>query len=453
MKPLSLVSLVLQLPLVLSAPLFAGCASDGTTVSTADGGSSCVSATGAPSGLSASAITSSGTALSWSAVSPPAGCRLEGYVVYENGTAIGTTSSTEYAVTGLSASTTYGFNVAASYATGPAAQSDAVRVTTLASTEPGSPGGPTGSGSGSGAGGSPGRLFAPYIDMSLVTSEQLLTIQQRSGIKVFTLAFIVDNGNCQASWGGLGQSIPNDSLPNGTTISSLVEGVRQAGGDVIISFGGAIGTDLSSACSSASQVQAMYQSVIDRYQVKLLDFDIEGFAASSPPAVDLRNQAVRGLKAANPGLIVSYTLPVLPTGLVDAGLNILDRAKSSGLDLDVVNVMAMDYGSANDNGGRMGLNAVSAATATEAQILNAGLSSSVGVTPMIGVNDTNTEIFGLSDAQMLVEFAQTHSYVSRLAIWSVSRDNGSCAGQTWASPLCSGITQDDYAFSRIFEGF
>jgi chitinase len=289
--------------------------------------------------------------------------------------------------------------------------------------------------------------------MSLVTSEQLLTIQQRSGIRIFTLAFIVDNGNCQASWGGLGQTIPNDALPNGTTISSLVQGVRQAGGDVIVSFGGAIGTDLSSACSSASQVQAMYQSVIDRYQVKMLDFDIEGFAASSPPAVDLRNQAVKGLKAANPGLIVSYTLPVLPTGLVDAGLNILDRAKSSGLDLDVVNVMAMDYGSANDNRGQMGLSAVSAATATEAQILNAGLSSSVGVTPMIGVNDTNTEIFGLADAQMLVGFAQTHSYVSRLAIWSVSRDNGSCAGQTWASPLCSGITQDDYAFSRIFESF
>ncbi len=311
----------------------------------------------------------------------------------------------------------------------------------------------SGTGTASGGHGSQGRLFAPYVDVSLVTSEDLLATHQQSGVKVLTLAFIVDNGSCQATWGGLGQIIPNDVLPNGTSISSLVAGVRRAGGDVIVSFGGALGTDISAGCSSASQVQAMYQAVIDRYQLKMVDFDIEGYAASSQPAVDLRNQAIKGLKGANPGLIVSYTLPVLPTGLVDAGQNILDRVKASGLDLDVVNVMAMDYGSAVDNGGQMGLNAIDAATATEAQIRQAGLTSSVGVTPMIGVNDTNTEVFQLSDAQMLLDFARTHAYVSRLSMWSVGRDNGSCAGQAWASPICSGVAQSSYAFAQVFEAF
>ncbi len=400
--------------------------------------SACAAVPGVPTGVGASSTTGNSTVLSWSAATAAANCAIAGYTVFQGGQAIATTRDTRYEVTGLAAQTTYGFAVAAVDSAGASAQSALVRVTT--GTEDGPSGGS-------------GKLFAPYIDLSLTPSQQLLAIQQRSGIKAFTLAFVVDGGNCQAAWGGLGQTISSDVLSNGTRIKSLVDGVRQNGGEVIVAFGGANGTDLSPACTSASQLQAMYQSVIDRYGVKMLDFDIEGGAASNQAAIDLRNSALIGLKAANPGLSISYTLPVLPTGLVDSGLNILRSVKSSGLDLDVVNVMAMDYGSANDNGGQMGLSAVAAATATESQILQVGLRATVGVTPMIGVNDTNTEVFQLSDARMLLSFARSHSYVSRIAFWSVSRDNGSCPGQSWASPICSGISQDEDAFSRIFEGF
>jgi len=55
---------------------------------------------------------------------------------------------------------------------------------------------------------------------------------------------------------------------------------------------------------------------------------------------------------------------VLPTGLVASGVNILRSAKADGLNLDLVNVMAMDYGSAVDNGGQMGLDATQAASNT-----------------------------------------------------------------------------------------
>jgi hypothetical protein len=297
------------------------------------------------------------------------------------------------------------------------------------------------------------RLFAPYIDMSLAPAQQLLAIQRRSGIRVFTLAFVVDDGSCKASWGGLGQTLPDDAHWNGTTIRSLVDGVRAAGGDVIVSFGGAVGADVGPGCRTAAEAQAMFQSVIDRYGVTMLDFDIEGYAASQKPVVDLRNEAVKGLKAANPGLVVSYTLPVLPTGLADAGLGILAAVRSSGLDLDVVNVMAMDYGAGFDNGGRMGVSAIQAATAAEAQVRQAGLSSSIGVIPMIGVNDVATETFTLADAQQLVEWARATPWVSRLSMWSVTRDSGSCPGQAWASPVCSGVAQADDAFAHVLAGF
>jgi hypothetical protein len=233
----------------------------------------------------------------------------------------------------------------------------------------------------------------------------------------------------------------------------VVQTVRAAGADVIISFGGAFGTELAQSCSDATSLQAAYQAVINRYNAKMLDFDVEGASVMDQASITRRNQALVKLKAANPGLVVSYTLPVLPTGLVDSGVNILRSAKADGLNLDLVNVMAMDYGPAVDNGGQMGLNAIQAAGNTRQQILAAGLTAAVGVIPMIGVNDTASEVFQLSDAQALVAFANANSYITRLSIWSVARDNGSCAGTGWASPTCSGVAQSLYQFSSMFETF
>jgi hypothetical protein len=49
-----------------------------------------------------------------------------------------------------------------------------------------------------------------------------------------------------------------------------------------------------------------------------------------------------------------------------------------------------------------------------------------------------------------VSWAKSQSYVNRLAFWSLSRDNGDCPGQTWASPICRGVAQSDWQFSSIF---
>ena len=239
---------------------------------------------------------------------------------------------------------------------------------------------------------------------------------------------------------------------------SLVQGIRAAGGDVIISFGGASGTELALGCTSASSLQAAYQAVINKYSVNSstpvrIDLDIEGGAITDQASVNRRNQALVGLKNANPNLVISYTLPVLPTGLVASGVNMLNSIKAANLNVNVINIMAMDYGSANDNGGQMGLSAVQAASNTRNQVLAAGLTATIGVTPMIGINDVNTEIFQLSDATMLLNFANQNSYITRLSMWSVSRDNGSCPNQGFASPVCSGISQSNWAFANIFKPF
>jgi chitinase len=295
-------------------------------------------------------------------------------------------------------------------------------------------------------------VFAPYIDMSLYTSQNLAAIQAVSGIRTLTLAFVLDAGNGQVGWGGIG-SIGNDTLPNGSSVRAQIDAVRAAGGDVIISFGGANGVEPALTAPNAAVLQARYQSVIDRYQVTSLDFDIEGGAVANQASLTLRDQALIGLKAANPGLRISFTLPVLPTGLDHNGLNVLATARRDGLVPDVVNIMAMDYGPAVDNGGQMGANAISAALHTIDQMRFLGIDSKLGITPMIGVNDVAGEVFTLDDARALVAFAKDNPAIERLSMWSVSRDNGSTAGSPWASPTGSGLAQPDYAFTRIFDTF
>jgi chitinase len=395
----------------------------------------CTVAPSPPTGLSAAGITDSSTSLSWEAPSVPPNCTISAYVVLQNDTPIARTSGTSTSVTHLSPSTSYQFSIAAIDPAGASEPSMPVSVRTVAA------------GPGSGA-----AAFAPYVDMGLLSAQDLLTIQQQSGIEMFTLAFVVSAGGCSAGWGGVGP-IANDTLSNGSSILSLVLGVRAAGGDVIISFGGADGQELALTCPDPGSLQAAYQSVIDRYQAKSIDFDIEGLAVADQASIARRNTALVALKAANPGLTISYTLPVLPTGLDANGVGILNSLKRDGLKVDVINVMAMDYGAAVDSGGRMGQDAVSAANNTAAQLSSAGLGSKVGITPMIGVNDVSTEVFQLSDAEMLLSFAQSSPDIARLSMWSVGRDNGSCAGAGFASATCSGVAQSSFQFSSIFSAF
>jgi len=92
---------------------------------------SCTTKPNAPTGLAASGTTSSGTNLSWTPDTPPQNCTISSYTVLQNGTSIGTATSTSFAVSGLAASTAYSFTVEATDAAGTSSASTAVNVTTL----------------------------------------------------------------------------------------------------------------------------------------------------------------------------------------------------------------------------------------------------------------------------------------------------------------------------------
>ncbi|MFD4584677.1 cellulose binding domain-containing protein [Streptomyces sp. NPDC058423] len=292
--------------------------------------------------------------------------------------------------------------------------------------------------------------FAPYIDTSLYPAYDMLDTAARTGVKDFTLAFVTSGGGCAPLWGGV-TDLANDK------VAAQISGLRARGGDVRVSFGGAAGHELALNCASAGDLAAAYGKVVDRYGLTKVDFDIEGAALPDATANTRRSQAIAQLQKKHPGLDVSFTLPVMPEGLTQPGVDLLADARRNGVRIDAVNIMAMDYGPAYS--GDMGTYAIQAATATQAQIKGVlGLSDAaawktVAVTPMIGVNDVTTEIFTVDDATQLVDFAKSKG-IGWLAMWSSTRDK-QCPGgaQNSADATCSSILQQPLAFTKAFAAY
>lgn len=291
------------------------------------------------------------------------------------------------------------------------------------------------------ANGLPSHLSALYADISFTS---IKSAYQATGQKYYALAFVLGkDGACTPAWDG-------QRLMSENYYANEISTLRSGGGDIGAVFGGANGSDLASVCPTVGSLQAAIQAVINQYQLKWIDLNVEGGMLSDPVSVDRRNKALAALQAANPNLRVSYTLPVAQAGLLQTALDLLSNAKANGVRVDYVNIMTMNYGPAGID---MGQAAIDAATNTRQQLLSLGLSAKIGITPMIGQNDSYGEIFTLSDAEQLITFAKANSYIGWLSFWSLGRDNGNCPGQTTASAICSGISQSTYDFTLKFKAF
>ncbi|MFE2262656.1 glycoside hydrolase family 18 protein [Streptomyces griseosporeus] len=289
--------------------------------------------------------------------------------------------------------------------------------------------------------------FAPYVDTSLYPAFDLLAAADATGVKNYNLAFVTDGGGCTPKWGGV-----TDLASDG--VAAQIGALRAKGGDVRVSFGGASGTELATSCSSADALAAAYGKAVDAYKLTKVDFDVEGGALPNAAANTRRAQAIAKLQQQHPGLDVSFTLPVMPEGLTQDGVNLLANAKQNGVKIATVNIMAMDYGPAYS--GDMGTYAEQAATATQAQVKSVlGLSDSaawktVAVTPMIGVNDVASEVFKVDDATQLVNFAKSKG-LGWLSMWSATRDKACPGGpKPSADATCSSVDQSANAFSKAF---
>ena len=309
-------------------------------------------------------------------------------------------------------------------------------------------------------------FYAPYVDMGLWPVPDLVAIAQGRGASLVTLGFLQATPDGKLAWAGLSALAPDSDFEQAQAINSSIAALQAAGGDVMISLGGASGTSLAQWYAtrglSARSLADAYVAVAQTYSLHRIDFDIEGSAVADAASIALRSQALALMQQDLPDLEVWYTLPVLPTGLTADGLNVVRSAVSAGVKLDGVNVMAMDYGesaapTSGPNAKTMGAYAIQAAESTYAQLSalygEFGQSfgwNQVGVTPMIGVNDVTTEVFTVADAQALEDFARAKG-LGMLSMWSVARDTPGSLGQ--ASPTASGLDLPAGSFSAVFNDY
>ncbi|QUQ66729.1 glycosyl hydrolase family 18 protein [Kutzneria sp. CA-103260] len=273
----------------------------------------------------------------------------------------------------------------------------------------------------------PAHFAAPYLELSDSTAGLMAEDMQATGTNHYTLAFLIPQNGCTAQWEAGGAPVGS--------FAQQIKDLQSVGGDVIISFGGAEGGELAQTCTSVPDLTAAYANIVDTYGVTRLDFDIEGNTLNDPAANQRRNQALAALQQQNPAVQVDYTLGVSPgVGLRDGEMAVLQDAKSQGVNVSAVDIMAMDFGD-----GESPLNdGISAAQATSNELAGLyGISQSeaygrIGITPIAGQNDDN-EYFGQDDASTLENFAQTNG-LQLLAFWEVASYD-KAAG---------------YAYSRIF---
>ncbi|MFC9053613.1 chitinase [Streptomyces violaceoruber] len=290
----------------------------------------------------------------------------------------------------------------------------------------------------------PATAYAPYVSATTASATDTA-----GSPTTYNLAFAISSGDdCVPRWNGV-QDIDDAS------VASRVEKLRESGATVRVSFGGASGTELAAACGSASALAAAYGTALDAVGSTRADFDIEGDALTDTGSVALRSEAIALLQEQRDGLEVSFTLPVMPTGLDTDGLALLASANDHGVQVSAVNLMTMNYGESYT--ADMGDYALASAKAAHTQLKKVfGTSDAdawrgMALTSMLGVNDVAGETFTLADAAEVRAFAEEKG-IAWVSMWAAFRDVQCTedASATDALTTCSGVAQEEGAFGTAF---
>jgi hypothetical protein len=285
---------------------------------------------------------------------------------------------------------------------------------------------------------------APYIYPGWGNPPAPSTVMNATGVKAFTIAFVLANG-CNPVWDGEG------GLTGGVH-ASTINAIRAAGGDVVPSFGGYSGNKLGPNCSTPELLAGAYQKVIDAFGLKAIDIDIENTDEFENFTVQDRIlNALKIVKQKNPTIKTILTFGTNTSGPSSTGIRLINQAKALGANVDVFAIMPFDFG----GGANMYQNTVNATEGLKNAVKSAFGYTDAQAYSRLGISGMN----GLSDQQELTTVAtwtQIRDYakskgLARFTFWAVNRDRG-CAGGGVVSN-CSGIAQNDWDFTRVTAGF
>ncbi|MFI5889105.1 carbohydrate-binding protein [Actinoplanes sp. NPDC051513] len=286
---------------------------------------------------------------------------------------------------------------------------------------------------------------APYVYPGWGNPPAPSTVTSATGIKSFTMAFVLASNGCNPAWDGEG------GLTGGVH-ASYISQIKAAGADVVPSIGGWSGNKLGPNCTTTAALAGAYQKVIDAFGLKAIDIDIENTDEFENTAVQDRVLgALKIIKQNNPSVKTIVTFGTSTTGPTYYGTRLVQQAKALGANIDIFTQMPFDFGGGSD---------MYTATVNASEGLKNLLKTTFGYTDAqayshMGISGMN----GLSDQQELTstdtwtrirDYAKGKGF-ARFAFWAVNRDRG-CAGGGVVSN-CSGIAQADWAFTKISAGF
>ncbi|WP_030929668.1 chitinase [Streptomyces sp. NRRL S-646] len=209
-----------------------------------------------PSGLSVSGTTSSSVSLSWNAVSG-----ATGYNVYRDGTKVTAVTGASATVTGLTASTSYSFQVTATNAAGESAKSTAVTGRTTAS---------SGGGGGTAL---PKHAVTGYWQ----NFNNGATVQKISDVSSQYDIIAVAFADATTTPGAVTFNLDSTGL-GGYTVDQFkadIKAKQAAGKKVIVSVGGQNGTVSVSDSTSATNFANSVYSLMQTYGFDGVDIDLE----------------------------------------------------------------------------------------------------------------------------------------------------------------------------------
>ncbi|MFE2723803.1 hypothetical protein [Kitasatospora sp. NPDC059327] len=274
-----------------------------------------------------------------------------------------------------------------------------------------------------------------------------VAVMKATGLRQFALSFVLSGGGCDPKWDG------SRALTGGGD-EKAIKKIRAAGGEILASFGGWDGAKLGERCATAAELAAAYQKVVDAYGLKAVDIDIESTELSTPEVRKRVVDALKALKAKNPGLLVYVTFPVDPTGPDADGADLVTLAAKAGLVVDGWTAMPFDFTS---HEGTMAAATVTAVTGLQRAVATAydwdedKAWRHTGVSSMNGRTDQQGEQLTPADFRAVRDFAATR-HLARFGFWAVNRDRP-CAAGTFTTATCSGVQQAAYDFTRIVAGY
>jgi hypothetical protein len=382
-------------------------------------------APGTPGGLRVTGSTDSSISLAWTGSTGT----ITGYRVYEGTAVRATVTGTSATVPGLTTCSAHTYSVKAYNPAGESTASGTVSASTTGCANP-----PPG-----------GMKAAPYLYLGWGDPPSPSTVMSATGIRWFTMAFILSGGGCGPAWDG------NRPLQGGVD-AQVISQIRAGDGDIIPSIGGWSGNKLGPNCSTPQALAGAYQQVINAYGLKAIDIDIENSDEFENEAVQDRILgALKIVKQNNPGVKTIVTFGTSTTGPTWWGTRLVDRAAELQAGVDVFTIMPFDFG----GGANMYQSTVDASEGLKTVIKSAFGWSDASAYAHMGISGMN----GLSDQQettspatwtQIRDWARSKG-LARLAYWSVNRDRP-CPGGGVVSN-CSGIAQQQWEFTRITAGF